>query len=53
LLECPECRSTEVEYAGYEVLQYPNGDIADVIEMVTCSKCKTAFPSNNVIEPEV
>ena len=50
LLECPDCESTEVEYAGYEVLQEQNGDIVDVIEMVICKKCKVAFPSQDVIK---
>lgn len=49
-LECPDCESTEVEYTGYEVLQYQNGDIADVIEMVICKKCKGVFPSYDVIK---
>ncbi|MDR6726205.1 DNA-directed RNA polymerase subunit M/transcription elongation factor TFIIS [Paenibacillus amylolyticus] len=50
LLECPDCKSTEVDYAGYEVLQEQNGDIADVIELVICTKCKGVFPSYDLRE---
>lgn len=50
LLECPDCESTDVDYAGYEVLLRPNGDIADVIELVSCRKCGVAFPSRDAIK---
>jgi uncharacterized protein YbaR (Trm112 family) len=49
-LVCPDCKSNEVEYAGYEVLQEQNGDIVDVIEMVICKKCKGVFPAYNAIK---
>ncbi|MFX3643414.1 MAG: hypothetical protein ACE3L7_32980 [Candidatus Pristimantibacillus sp.] len=26
MLECPDCKSTEMEYAGYEVLQEQSGE---------------------------
>lgn len=50
LLECPDCNSIELDYAGYEVLQEQNGDIADVIELVICKKCKGVFPSHDAIK---
>ncbi|SDM15275.1 hypothetical protein SAMN05428961_11082 [Paenibacillus sp. OK060] len=50
MLECPDCESNEVEYAGYEVLQEQNGDIVDVIDLVICKRCKVTFPSYNLRE---
>lgn len=52
MLLCPTCKSSDLEYAGYEALEDLNGNIEDVIEMTKCNNCKDVFPGYEMIDEE-